>query len=103
MDKNQSAFLPGRQITNNIIVGFECMHWIRKRKGKTRGFVALKLDMSNTYDRVEWNYVEAVLAKLRFPESITRLILRCISMMRYSMVITGNVYGNIRPKRGLCQ
>jgi hypothetical protein len=48
---NQSAFVPGRLISDNTIEMSQCMR--RKRIGKDV-YMALKLDMSNTYDRVEW-------------------------------------------------
>ena len=53
----QSAFIPDRLITNNITVAFEMLHCMRRRrKGKT-GHMAMKLDISKAYDRVEWEFL----------------------------------------------
>ena len=57
ISKTQSAFIQGCLITDNIMISYEIMHYIKhKLKGK-QGYMALKLDMSNEYDRVEWGYL----------------------------------------------
>lgn len=49
----QSTFVPSRLITDNIIVAFEVMHYMNRKTQGKESWIALKLDMSKAYDRVE--------------------------------------------------
>ena len=68
-----------------------------------KGFVAMKLDMSKAYDRVEWVFLENILLKMGFSYTWTGLIMECITTVSYSILVNGEPKGVIVPSRGLRQ
>ncbi|XP_042487207.1 uncharacterized protein LOC122067419 [Macadamia integrifolia] len=58
IDPTQSAFIPNRLISDNILAAHEIFHSIKKQKKGKAKFLALKLDMRKTYDRLEWRFIE---------------------------------------------
>ena len=66
--EQQSSFMFDRLISNNILVAFETLHYISNHNKGNSGFMALKLNMSKAYDRVEWSFMEKVLVKMGFQD-----------------------------------
>ena len=101
VSESQSTFPSNCLITDNILVAFETLHHLKnKRTGKTSS-MALKLDMSKAYDRVEWTFLENLMDKLGFDRKWTDLIKSCISTVSLSILINGAPYGLIHLQRSL--
>lgn len=64
----QSAFVPGRLISDNTLVAIEAAHFMHKLRHQSEDFFSLKLDISKAYDRLEWDFLRAILGKIGFAQ-----------------------------------
>jgi hypothetical protein len=99
----QSAFIPGRLITDNALIAFECIHSIQTGSAARKKFCAYKLDLAKAYDRVDWRFLEGVLAKLGFHTQWIQWIMACVTTVRYSVRFNGNMLDSFTPTRGIRQ
>ncbi|GJQ99829.1 reverse transcriptase [Tanacetum coccineum] len=99
----QSAFIPGRQIQDSIVVANEAFHYIRNKKHGKQNVMALKVDLNKAFDRVEWDFLLAVLRKMGFGDLWCNWICACLTTYELEFMVNGDYVGVIKPQRGLRQ
>ncbi|KAK1629097.1 hypothetical protein QYE76_003412 [Lolium multiflorum] len=99
----QSAFIKGRQIADNALVAFECIHTIQHARDKKGTFCAYKLDLSKAYGRVDWAFLESALLKLGFDNHWITRVMACVKSVKYSVRMNGALQQTFSPSRGLRQ
>lgn len=99
----QSALVPGRMITDNILVAYECIHKIKNTKNSQSGLCAVKLDMHKAYGRVEWIFLRNMMKKLGFDDQWIELMMACVSSVRYKVRFNSQETNMFTPSRGLRQ
>nr|GEX16651.1 putative reverse transcriptase domain, reverse transcriptase zinc-binding domain protein [Tanacetum cinerariifolium] len=98
---NQLAFVPGRRISDNILLTQELMRNYHRNRGPPR--CAFKVDIQKAYDTVDWNFLRSILVGFGFHHVMVEWIMTCVSTTSYSICINGNLHGWFRGKRGLRQ
>ncbi|GJV54642.1 sugar transport protein 13 [Tanacetum coccineum] len=97
----QSAFIPGRSITDNILLTQELMYNYHLERGTPR--CAFKVDIQKAYDIVDWDFLRIILLGFGFHQKMVSWIMECVTSTSYSICVNGSLHGYFKGKRGLRQ
>ena len=61
-----------------------------KTKGK-KGNVALKIDISKAFDRINWKYLEVTMRKLGFATHFVDMIMLCVTTVQYNITVNSDI------------
>lgn len=73
----QSSFVSGRQIMDNVVIYQKTLHFMRLAKGD-KGYMAIKIDFENAYDRLNWDFISWTLESAGFCDLWVNIISNCI-------------------------
>lgn len=65
--------------------------------------MALKINMAKAYDRVEWSFLEAILALHGFSLHFVSLIWKYVSNSSYPIFVNSSLYEHFNVSRGIRQ
>ena len=91
------------RVNAKLFRSLETLHCLQRYKSGSHGYMVIKLDMSKTYDRVKWTFLEEIMRKTGFNEGWINCVMLCVKTVTYSVLVNGELCGMIHPTRGIRQ
>nr|GEZ05553.1 hypothetical protein [Tanacetum cinerariifolium] len=94
---NQSTFVLGRRITDNILITHELMNNYHRNWGRPRR--AFKVDIQKSYDTVNWHFLDTILKCFGFHPTMVKWTMACVSSTSFSLGLNGDIHGFFKRRR----
>ncbi|KAJ9536537.1 hypothetical protein OSB04_un000289 [Centaurea solstitialis] len=98
---DQSAFIPGRRISDNILMAHELVAGYQRSSGQPR--CAFKIDLRKAYDTVDWRFLLRMLQGFGFHPVFCNWIDQMLNTSSFSIALNGETFGFFKGARGLRQ
>ncbi|XP_058733672.1 uncharacterized protein LOC131605316 [Vicia villosa] len=96
----QSAFVPGRQLLDGVLVANEVIDLARK---DGLGCLLFKVDFEKAYDNVSWDFLRFMLRKMGFGAKWLKWMEALIFESKMSVLVNGSPTAEFVVKKGLRQ
>ena len=100
ISEEQTGYVEGRQILDNIIQAHEVVHSLKSNK---QAGVIIQLDLAKAYDKLSWSYIRAVLRAFGFDQNWIRWVMALVIMTSLSILLNNAPSRLFTPSRGLRQ
>lgn len=84
-------------------MAFETLHYMKHQQFRKSSFMTLNLDMNKVYDRVELSFMKILLIKMGFYDKWVALMMKCMTIVSYSILINGKPFDIIHLSQGIRQ
>ena len=96
----QTAFMPGRNIMEGVVILHETIHELHTKK---RDGVIFKIDFEKTYDKVKWSFLQQTLRMKGFSPEWCRWIEGMVTGGSVGIKVNDDIGPYFQTKRGFCQ
>lgn len=100
INPTQTAFLPGRNIMEGVVILHETLHELHRKK---QNGVVFKIDFEKAYDKIRWSFVRQTLQMKGFSEKWCDWISAFTQKGHVNIKINDQLSNNFQTKKGLRQ
>ncbi|CAN6182020.1 unnamed protein product [Urochloa humidicola] len=100
ISRTQTAFIPGRDIMEGVVVLHETIHEMHRRN---RDGVILKLDFEKAYDKLKWPFVQQVLRMKGFSSTWCGWIQKIMTRGSVAIKVNDDIGHYFQTKKGVRQ
>ncbi|XP_058784642.1 uncharacterized protein LOC131659471 [Vicia villosa] len=85
------------------MIATEIIHHLKRKTVGRKASLALKIDISKAYNRVDWGFLKGMLMRLGFADKWIHWMMMCVTSVNYSVLVNSDSVGPIELGRGLRQ